>query len=64
MATAASTPAAVTAPIPKPPFGAIVTKVEQYAATGEHTVSSWHVNGWLLLGAIVVANVVGIAFHI
>ena len=46
----------------------VLTRIETDAEVAgrfvANVLSRWHVNGWLLVLAAVVANVVGIAFHI
>ena len=43
---------------------AFVAKAQADVKTAEVTISSWHVNGWLLVGAVVVSNILGVLFHI
>lgn len=61
------TPQTVVAPTPVVPGVKVVSKSVQFSqdVSGvEHSISSWHVNGWLLVGSIVLANVVGALFHV
>ena len=55
-------------PAPAPAKGAIASTVQTTvlndAGEVEHVINSWHVNGWLLLGAILVANLIGVFFHV
>lgn len=43
---------------------AFVAKAQADVKTAEVTISGWHINGWLAIGIAVVANVVGLLFHI
>ena len=55
---------ATPAPAPKGVVSNIQTTITSEGKVVEHLISSWHVNGWLLVGAIVVANVVGVFLHL
>jgi hypothetical protein len=61
---APATSTATPAPAPKGLVSNIQTTITSEGTVVEHAISSWHVNGWLLVGAIVVANVVGVFLHL